>query len=69
MIGHQLIVLTVIRCLHLLDQEIDQVEQVDLVQLLLTILFDVEIDINVSLLQDKLHQPSFLLDELLVQTF
>ena len=54
MVRHQFIVLCVIRGLHLLDEEVDKVEEVDLAPLLLCRVTHVKVDVQIGFLEDKL---------------
>ena len=67
MLRHHLIVLRVVRSLDLLDEQIDQVEQVDLVPLLVCGVIQIDVDLEVGLLEDKLDEHALLLHVLLVQ--
>ena len=50
MICHKFVILAIIGCLHLLDKQVDEVEQVDLIQLFLTIFVYIKVDIYICLL-------------------
>ena len=51
---HQLIVCRIILRFDLLDEQVDQVEQVYLVPLLVGWIVQVEVDVEISLLEDQL---------------
>ena len=50
MICHKFVILAIIGCLHLLDKQVNEVEQIDLIQLFLTIFVYIKVDIYIRLL-------------------
>ena len=67
MIGHQLVILRVVLRLHLLNEQVDQVEQIYLVPLLVRRIVQVELNVKVCLLENELDKHALFFDVLLVQ--